>query len=172
MPLGEQTLDAPRWRKMHFVISGPFKLGCMVAPFSCSSVVALSEHLSLRDVPCVSFHHLLHMRNKNWSLVFWKGLISGRRSEVFSFLFSFGLQMTLSSTMPKSEGSEWNLFRRMMLVTTWLHSWVSEKISNKICVGFLCSWLYLGAVSEKCNHSVFQSSSAKWHIRERAWNHL
>lgn len=60
------------------------------------------------------------------------------------------------TTVPKSKGSEWNLFRKMMLVTAWLCSWDSGKISNKICVGFLCSWMYLGAVSEKRNHSVFQ----------------
>lgn len=123
----------------------PFPKGCSTCLLSSSS-----PHEKQELEPC--FLEGFNFRKREW---------------VFSFLFSFGLQMTLSSTMPKSEGSEWNLFRRMMLVTTWLHSWVSEKISNKICVGFLCSWLYLGAVSEKCNHSVFQSSSAKWQYQRK-----
>lgn len=71
------------------------------------------------------------------------------------------------TTVPKFKGSEWNLFRKMMLVTTWLCSWDLEKISNKICVGFLCSWLYLGAVSEKHNYSMFQSSAAKWQYQRQ-----
>lgn len=37
------------------------------------------------DVPRVSFHHLLHRRSENHSLVFWKGLISGRESSFFPF---------------------------------------------------------------------------------------
>lgn len=58
--------------------------------------MALCEHLSLKDVPRVSFHHLLDRRSENCSLVFWKGLISGRESGFFPFLFSFDLlQMTL-----------------------------------------------------------------------------
>lgn len=171
MLLAEQTLDARRWRKTHFVITGPFKLCCLVAPFSCSSVVGsgwLCEHLSPRDVPRVSFHHLLHRRSENHSLVFWKGLISGRESSFFPF-FSVLIcyRWHFLAIPPKSEGSEWNLFRKMMLATPRLYSQDSEKISNKICVGFLCSWLYLGAVSEKRNHSVFQSSAAKWQYQRQ-----
>lgn len=90
MLLAEQTLNAPR--QTHFVITGPFNLCCLVALFSCSSVVGsgwVCEHLSLRDVPHVSFHCLLHRRSENCSLVFWKGLISGRRSGFFFLSFQF-----------------------------------------------------------------------------------
>lgn len=84
--------------------------------------MALCEHLSLRDVPCVCFHHLLHGRSKNCSLVFRKGLISGREDffPFFSVLICY--RWHFLTTVPKFKGSEWNLFRKMMLVTTWLCS--------------------------------------------------
>lgn len=147
VPLAEQTLDAARWRKTHFLSS--VDLSNLAAWWLCSPVALWwaqdgSVWASvLRDVPHVSFHHPLHRSSKSCSLVFWKGLISWRESGFFFLFFPVLIcyRWHFVTTVPKSKGSEWNLFRKMMLVTAWLCSQHSEKISNKICVGFLCSWL-------------------------------
>lgn len=79
----EENTFCHQWTLQTWLHGGSFLL------WLCGGLrTALCEHLSLRDVPCVSFHHL-HRRSKNCSLVFWKGLIFRKREWVFFLSFQF-----------------------------------------------------------------------------------